>query len=44
MCVCGGGKVREMVWGKVLKLGFGRDVPLQNLKVDPYKYKFFKKN
>ena len=29
----------------VLKFGFGRDVPLQNLKVhvDPYKYQFFKK-
>ena len=25
----------------VLKFGFGRDVPLQNLKVDPYKYHFF---
>ena len=22
----------------VLKFGFGRDVPLRNLKVDPYKY------
>ena len=29
-------------WG-VLKFGFGRDVPLRNLKVDPYKYHFFKK-
>ena len=29
-------------WG-VLKFGFGRDVPPQNLKVDPYKYQFFKK-
>ena len=27
----------------VLKFGFGRDVPPQNLKVDPYKYQFFKK-
>ena len=27
----------------VLKLGFDRDVPPQNLKVDPYKYQFFKK-
>ena len=25
----------------VLKFGFGRDVPLRNLKVDPYKYRFF---
>ena len=29
--------------GGVLKFGFGRDVPPRNLKVDPYKYKFFKK-
>ena len=29
--------------GGVLKFGFGRDVPQQNLKVDPYKYQFFKK-
>ena len=28
----------------VLKFGFGRDVSPQNLKVDPYKYQFFKKN
>ena len=27
----------------VLKFGFDRNVPLQNLKVDPYKYQFFKK-
>ena len=27
----------------VLKFGFGRDVPPWNLKVDPYKYQFFKK-
>ena len=27
----------------VLKFGFGRDVLPWNLKVDPYKYKFFKK-
>ena len=27
-------------WG-ILKFGFGRDVPPQNLKVDPYKYQFF---
>ena len=27
----------------VLKFGFGRDVPLRNLKEDPYKYQFFKK-
>ena len=27
----------------VLKFGFGRDVPPRNLKIDPYKYKFFKK-
>ena len=26
-----------------LKFGFGRDVPLWNLKVDPYKYQFVKK-
>ena len=26
-----------------LKFGFGRDVPQGNLKVDPYKYQFFKK-
>ena len=26
----------------VLKLGFGRDVPLRNLKVDPYKYQSLK--
>ena len=24
--------------------GFGRNVPLRNLKVDPYEYQFFKKN
>ena len=29
-------------WG-VLKFGFSRDVLLQNLKVDPHKYQFFKK-
>ena len=29
--------------GGVLKFGFGRDVAPQNLKVDPYKYQFFKK-
>ena len=29
--------------GGVLKFGLGRDVPPWNLKVDPYKYKFFKK-
>ena len=29
--------------GGVLKFGFGRDVPPQNLEVDPYKYQFFKK-
>ena len=28
----------------VLKFGFGMDVPPQNLKVDPYKYQFFKKS
>ena len=28
----------------VLKFSFGRDVPPRNLKVDPYKYQFFKKN
>ena len=27
----------------VLKFGFGRDVLPRNLKVDPYKYQFFKK-
>ena len=27
----------------VLKFGSGRDVPPWNLKVDPYKYQFFKK-
>ena len=27
----------------VLKFGFGRDMPLRNLKVYPYKYPFFKK-
>ena len=27
----------------VLKFGFGRDVSPRNLKVDPYKYQFFKK-
>ena len=26
-----------------LKFGFGKDVPQQNLKEDPYKYHFFKK-
>ena len=26
----------------VLKFGFGRDVPLRNLKVGPYKYQFCK--
>ena len=26
-----------------VKFGFGRDVPPRNLKVDPYKYQFFKK-
>ena len=38
--------MRHGIWsrgGGVLKFGFGRDVPLQNLKVDPYKYQFFKK-
>ena len=29
--------------GGVLKFGFRRDVPPRNLKVDPYKYQFFKK-
>ena len=29
--------------GGVLKFGFGRDEPPRNLKVDPYKYQFFKK-
>ena len=29
--------------GEVLKFGFGREVPPQNLNVDPYKYQFFKK-
>ena len=29
-------------WG-LLKFGFGRDVPLWNLKVNPYKYQFLKK-
>ena len=29
--------------GGVLKFGFGRDVPPRNLKIDPYKYQFFKK-
>ena len=29
--------------GGVLKFGFGREVPPRNLKVDPYKYQFFKK-
>ena len=29
-------------WG-VLTFGLGRDVPPQNLKVDPSKYQFFKK-
>ena len=29
--------------GGGIKFGFGRDVPLQNLKVDPYKCQFFKK-
>ena len=29
--------------GGLLKFGFGRDVPPRNLKVDPYKYQFFKK-
>ena len=29
--------------GGVLKFGFGRDVLPWNLKVDPYKYQFFKK-
>ena len=28
--------------GGVLKFDFGRDMSLQNLKVGPYKYKFFK--
>ena len=28
----------------VLKFGFGRHVPLQNLKVDPYKYQFARKS
>ena len=27
----------------VLNFGFGMDVPPRNLKVDPYKYQFFKK-
>ena len=29
--------------GGVLKFGFSRDVPPRSLKVDPYKYQFFKK-
>ena len=29
--------------GGALKFGFGRDVPMWNLKVDPYKYQLFKK-
>ena len=29
--------------GGLLKFGFGRDVPPQNLKLGPYKYQFFKK-
>ena len=32
-----------IVGGEVLKFGFGRDALPQNLKVDPYKYQFFKK-
>ena len=35
--------VAKVAPGGVLKFGFGRDVPPQNLKVDPYKYQFFKK-
>ena len=31
------------IWSRgILKFGLGRDVPPQNLKVDPYKYQFFK--
>ena len=30
-------------WRGVLKFGFGRDVPPRNLKVEPYKFQFFKK-
>ena len=29
---------------EVLKFGFGRDMPLQNLKADPYKYQFSRKS
>ena len=29
--------------GGVLKFVFGRDIPPRNLKVDPYKYQYFKK-
>ena len=35
--------VTTLVPGGVLKFHFIRDVPLQNLKVDTYKYQFFKK-
>ena len=37
------GRGGKLPGGGVLKFGFGRDVPPQNLKVDPYKYQFFKK-
>ena len=35
--------VMHMSRGWVLKFGFGRDVALRKLKVDPYEYQFFKK-
>ena len=37
------GKISHRFPGGVLKFGLGRDVPPRNLKVDPYKYQFFKK-
>ena len=39
-CPC----VKDKTPGRgILKFGFGRDVLPRNLKVDPYKYQFFKK-
>ena len=35
---------RRVGEGGILKFGFGRDMPLLNVKVDPYKYQFSKKS
>ena len=34
--------MEEQLKEEILKFGFGRDVSLRNLKVDPFIYQFFK--